>query len=156
MRIVVDSDLAISPSARMLSLPGETRIFTTSGDASRARALTDAGARVERVGISRGRLDLVAVLDALGQAEINDVLVEAGPTLAGAFAMDGLVDQYVIYMAPKLIGDAGRGLLHLAGANALDQARELAIDAIEPVGEDWRIRARPVMRNAAENAVVSG
>ncbi len=150
MRVVVDSHLEITPGARMLSLPGETRIFTLSGDAARARALKDAGGYVEQVGVSGGRLDLGAVLDALGEAEINDVLIEAGPTLAGAFAAARLIDEYILYMAPMLIGDGGRGLLHLPSIKQLDQAHALVIEAIDPVGDDWRIRARPVKEPPAE------
>jgi len=154
MRVVLDSDLEITPSARMLSLPGETRIFTLSADTGRARALVQAGALIERIEARDGRLDLGAVLDALGEAEINDVLVEAGPTLAGAFALAGLVDEYMIYMAPKLIGDAGRGLLQLSGVTALDHAQDLAIDSIEPIGDDWLVRARPVDRDTVADRVI--
>lgn len=150
MRVVVDSHLEITPGARMLSLPGETRIFTLSGDAARVRALKDAGGYVEQVGVSSGRLDLGAVLDALGEAEINDVLIEAGPTLAGAFAAARLIDEYILYMAPMLIGDGGRGLLHLPGIKQLNQAHALMIEAIDPVGDDWRIRARPVKTQPGE------
>ena len=82
------------------------------------------------------------------QQEINDVLVEAGPTLAGSLAEAGCVDEYLLYMAPMLIGDTGRGLVHLPGANRLADARPLEIIAVEPVGSDWRIRARPA---AADN-----
>ena len=60
----------------------------------------------------------------------------------------GCVDEYLLYMAPMLIGDTGRGLVHLPGANRLADARPLEIIAVEPVGSDWRIRARPA---AADN-----
>jgi len=146
LRVVLDSRLAMSPGARMLGLDGDTLVFTTSDDAERVKALEAAGARVERVaadavGLAAG-LDLGAVLSALGAAEINDVLVESGPTLAGALEQAGLVDEYIIYMAPMLLGDNARGLLHLPGVEALADARDLIIDRVEPVGDDWRITAR--------------
>lgn len=147
LRVVLDSQLEITPAARLLTLDGETWIFTASGDSARIAALERAGARVESIGVRGAGLDLAAVLARLGKAEINDVLVEAGPTLAGALAEAGLVDEYVVYMAPKLIGDAGRGLLHLPGVERLADARPLTITAVEPIGGDWRIRARPARKD---------
>ncbi|MES1925689.1 bifunctional diaminohydroxyphosphoribosylaminopyrimidine deaminase/5-amino-6-(5-phosphoribosylamino)uracil reductase RibD [Salinisphaera sp. T31B1] len=148
LRVVVDGNLEITSQARMLGLDGCTRVFTLSGDSKRIAALESAGARIDRVPANNGRADLSAVLTALAEDEINDVLVEAGPTLAGAFARAGLVDEFIIYMAPTLIGHAGRELLRLDGVTELDQALALHIEAIEPVGRDWRIRARPA--NTAE------
>ncbi|ROO29224.1 diaminohydroxyphosphoribosylaminopyrimidine deaminase [Salinisphaera orenii MK-B5] len=148
LRVVVDTHLEITPAARMLEPPGAVRIFTASADDARIDALERAGAAVERVALAGEGLDLPAVLDSLGAQEINDVLVEAGPTLAGSLAEAGCVDEYLLYMAPMLIGDTGRGLVHLPGANRLADARPLEIIAVEPVGSDWRIRARPA---AADN-----
>ena len=104
-----------------------------------------AGATVERVALAGEGLDLPAVLDSLGAQEINDVLV-GGPTLAGSLAEAGCVDEYLSHGA-----DAHRRHrrgLHLPGANRLADARPLEIIAVEPVGSDWRIRARPA---AADN-----
>ncbi|GAB3678354.1 bifunctional diaminohydroxyphosphoribosylaminopyrimidine deaminase/5-amino-6-(5-phosphoribosylamino)uracil reductase RibD [Salinisphaera aquimarina] len=143
LRVVLDSHLEISPSAKLLGLPGDTLVFTASGDRTRIQALQAAGARIEQVGTRGAGLDLAAVMALLGEREINDVLVEAGPTLAGALAQAGLVDEYMIYMAPTLLGDGGRSLLKLPGVQTLADARQLVVDAIEPVGADWRIRARP-------------
>ena len=107
--------------------------------------LEQAGADIVTVGLSDDRLDLRAVLADLGKREINDVLVESGPQLAGALADAGLVDEYVIYMAAKLLGDAGRGLLHMPQIATLADAPQLVIDSVEPVGRDWRITARPAV-----------
>lgn len=146
LRVVLDTRLAIGADARILATPGETLVMTASDDAERAGVLEDAGARVVHVGAGPGGLDLARALAVLGEREINDVLVEAGPTLAGALARAGLVDEFVIYVAPKFIGDAGRGLLSLAGVAGIDDAMALVFDGIEPVGEDLRIIARPAPR----------
>lgn len=143
LRVVLDTWLAITPLAKMLALEGDTRIYTASADGERIEALEQVGAQVTTLAPNGTGMDLAAVLADLGQREINDVLVEAGPTLAGALASDGLVDEYVVYMAPKLLGDAGRGLLHLPQITAIGKAQELTIDSIEPCGRDWRITARP-------------
>lgn len=146
LRVVLDSRLALPATARMLALDGDTLIYTASHDAERIAALEAAGARVQSVQSVQedtAGVKLEVVLAALGAAEINDVLVEAGPTLAGALAEAGLIDQYIFYMAPRLLGDKARGLLHMPGADTLADARDLVIDAVDPVGADWRITARP-------------
>lgn len=143
-RVVLDSQLRMAPQARMLSLAGRTQVFTAqAAEWPAGQALEAAGAAVQQVDAGSGGVQLTQVLDTLGAQGMNDVLVEAGPTLAGALATQGLVDEFVIYMAPQLLGDTGRGLLTLPGAQALTDRIQLHIDAIQPVGRDWRITARP-------------
>ncbi|WP_174236514.1 bifunctional diaminohydroxyphosphoribosylaminopyrimidine deaminase/5-amino-6-(5-phosphoribosylamino)uracil reductase RibD [Stutzerimonas nosocomialis] len=89
------------------------------------------------------RVDLPALLAALGARGANEVLVEAGPRLAGAFAAQGLVDEYRIYVAAKLLGSSARPLLELP-LERMAEARELRIVDLRAVGDDWRITARPV------------
>ena len=144
LRVVLDSQLEINPQARLLALPGGAVIYTASGDKARIALLEQAGAQVVSIGVSGSGLDLPAVLADLASREINDVLIEAGATLAGALAAARLVDEYVIYMAPKLLGDGGRGLLQLPRIQNIADAEALVIDSIEPCGQDWRITARPV------------
>lgn len=145
MRVVLDSRLRTPANARMLGLPGETRIYTAvAAHTPQWQALVAAGAELQNVTADGDHLDLDRVLDDLGEQAINDVLVEAGPTLAGALAAQALVDEYIIYMAPQLLGDGGRGLLTLPGAQALGDRINLSIEDIQPVGDDWRICAQPV------------
>lgn len=143
--VVLDTHLAIAPDARVFETSPRVLIYGASTDGERIAALEQAGADIVTVGLSDDRLDLRAVLADLGKREINDVLVESGPQLAGALADAGLVDEYVIYMAPKLLGDAGRGLLHMPQIATLADAPQLVIDSVEPVGRDWRITARPAV-----------
>lgn len=145
LRVVLDSDLTMRGDARMLGLDGATLVATASDDAERRHALETAGAEFLSVPRSQQGLDLAHVLAALGEREINDVLVEAGPTLAGALTQAGLVDEFVIYVAPMLIGDSGRALMALSGALGLDQAQTLVFDNIEPMGADLKITARPAL-----------
>ncbi|WP_353220144.1 bifunctional diaminohydroxyphosphoribosylaminopyrimidine deaminase/5-amino-6-(5-phosphoribosylamino)uracil reductase RibD [Salinisphaera sp. S4-8] len=143
LAVVLDTHLAMSASARLFETAAGVLVYTASGDRARIDALEQAGAQVVSIDTHDDRVDLDAVLANLGQREINDVLVESGPQLAGALAEAGLVDEYVIYMAPKLLGDGGRGLLHMPRIGSIADARQLAIDTVEPVGADWRITARP-------------
>ena len=88
-----------------------------------------------------GRVDLKALLGLLAARECNEVLVEAGAELAGAFISCGLVDELVIYMAPKLLGSTARPLLDLP-LQTMSASLATEIIDIRAVGDDWRITAR--------------
>lgn len=140
-RIVLDSALRMPVDAAMLSIPGRITVLTCSDDAGKQAALQNAGAEVIQLAESAGRVDLKAVMDWLGEAEVNEVLLETGPTLAGAFIEAGHVDELVCYLAPKLLGDGGRGLLALPGIQSIGQARSMKITDMRAVGPDWCITA---------------
>ena len=141
LRVVLDSGLRTPPEARMLDLPGQTLILCAHAGDNRRAALEAAGASVAAVGERDGRVDLRAALEYLAGLEINEVLLEAGPTLAGSALQAGLVDELVIYMAPHLMGDGGKGLFHLPGLERMQERIELDILDVRPIGRDWRIRA---------------
>src|SRR5690606_39981140 len=93
-----------------------------------AAALMAVGAEVERIAAApAGGVDLEAVLNRLAALEVNELLVEAGPTLAGAFLQAGLVDELVVYLAPHLMGHEGRPLLQLAGISTMAERLPLRI-----------------------------
>ncbi|MNT96315.1 Riboflavin biosynthesis protein RibD [compost metagenome] len=77
----------------------------------------------------------------------NEVLVEAGPRLAGAFAREGLVDEYQLFVAAKFLGSSARPLLELPLAR-MAEAQALKIVEMRAVGDDWRIIAVPERRQA--------
>ncbi len=142
LRVVLDSQLRMAPASRMLALEGQTLVLAARDHASRRQALEQAGAEVAVVG-GDAQVDLAAALALLGEREINEVLVEAGPRLGGALLAAGLVDELVIYMAPHLMGDAARGLFTLPGLERMAQRLPVEMIDIQRVGEDWRITARP-------------
>ena len=90
-----------------------------------------------------GHVDLTALLNELGQRGINELMVEAGPHLAGAFIQAGLVDELYVYMAAKLLGSSAQPLLQLP-IEMMTDAVDLQITDIRAVGADWRIIAKPV------------
>ncbi|WP_095080496.1 bifunctional diaminohydroxyphosphoribosylaminopyrimidine deaminase/5-amino-6-(5-phosphoribosylamino)uracil reductase RibD [Pseudomonas sp. Irchel s3h17] len=90
-----------------------------------------------------GQVDLRKLLVELAARGVNEVLVEAGPRLAGAFAQQGLVDEYQIFIAGKFLGSSARPLLDWPLAQMKD-APELKITEIRAVGDDWRVTAIPV------------
>jgi diaminohydroxyphosphoribosylaminopyrimidine deaminase / 5-amino-6-(5-phosphoribosylamino)uracil reductase len=89
-----------------------------------------------------GRIDLQALLRELAQRHCNEVLVEAGSTLAGSFLRRGLLDEIVVYMAPKLLGSNARPIFELP-LETMSASLALKINDIRAVGRDWRITASP-------------
>lgn len=142
--VVMDRELVIRTDAWLLDPAREPLIFTATDDSERIDQCRAAGARVHQVAQSEPGVDANAVLHTLAaEYEVNDVLVEAGPTLTGALATQGLVDEFVFYLAPKLLGSTGRGALDLPAIDCLAAAHNLVIDRVDPVGPDWRFIARP-------------
>jgi diaminohydroxyphosphoribosylaminopyrimidine deaminase/5-amino-6-(5-phosphoribosylamino)uracil reductase len=144
LRVVVDSRLRFPLTARMLELPGRTLIACSDKDPARRARLQAAGADVRPFAGNAGRVDLSSLLHHLADAEINEVVVEAGPNLAGAFVRAGLVDELVLYLAPHLMGDGARGLFHLPGLECMQDRIALAVTDVRMVGPDLRVRAQPV------------
>jgi len=143
VRVILDSSLRTPPTARLLGLPGTTLILCVDERRERAADLEAAGARVQILPEDRGRVGLRAALALLAEQEINEVLVEAGPTLAGSFVQAGLVDELIIYMAPHLMGDGARGLFSLPGLRRMADRVTLEIRDLRRVGGDLRITALP-------------
>jgi diaminohydroxyphosphoribosylaminopyrimidine deaminase/5-amino-6-(5-phosphoribosylamino)uracil reductase len=148
LRVVLDPQLEMPPQAKMFSQAGATHIMTLDAGMPQAEALRATGAEVTTVAGKDGMLDLVAMLKQLADDDRNEVLIEAGATLSGAMLQAGLLDELVIYMAPLLMGDAARGLLHLPGLEKMADRVDLEISDIRAVGRDWRITARPVERDS--------
>ncbi|MDX9740497.1 MAG: bifunctional diaminohydroxyphosphoribosylaminopyrimidine deaminase/5-amino-6-(5-phosphoribosylamino)uracil reductase RibD [Gammaproteobacteria bacterium] len=140
LRVIADSSLRLPAAARVLDGPGDTLI--AGAIAAPQRGDLDARAGVEVIRLGTGRVDLAALLSLLAERHINEVLLEAGPALCGAMVEAKLVDELVLYVAPKLLGDDARGMFALPGVDRLDRAIALVIDDVRAVGEDWRIVAR--------------
>ncbi len=141
LRVVLDSALRLPPTARILSEPGHTVMIAAEDNPSAQKALEQVGAKVIYLPDNHGRVDLQKVLQWLADGECNEVLLEAGATLAGAMVEAGLVDHYTVYMAPTLLGSDARPLLKLP-LDTMAQQHRLEIESISPVGNDWRIDAR--------------
>jgi len=143
LRVVLDSQLRMPPQAKLLSLPGETLVMTVSSDASARSALEQAGAMVCVVEAQDGVPSRQAVLRELAAREMNEVLLECGPTLAGAFMVAGLVDELVLYVAPHLMGAHARGLFHLPGLEKMQDRIPLQWHDVRQVGDTLRLTLRP-------------
>jgi diaminohydroxyphosphoribosylaminopyrimidine deaminase/5-amino-6-(5-phosphoribosylamino)uracil reductase len=142
LRAIVDSRLRTPPTAKTLSLAGEVVVFTTRGADEAAAQLDRAGARVEQVAARGEHCDLAAVLARLAALEVNDVWVEGGARLNGALLRAGLIDELIVYMAPKLLGDTARGMFAVPALASLADGWEVTLDDCRRVGADLRIVAR--------------
>lgn len=88
-------------------------------------------------------LDLPDVIDWLGAEEYNEVLFECGPTLNGALLKAGLVDEWLIYLAPKVLGSSAQGAFTLAEMVRLAECPELALKSHMQLGPDLRLTLKP-------------
>jgi len=146
LRVLLDRRLRTPPAARLLGSGGDVLIFTelaALADAARGAALGARGARIESLPAEGERLALGAVLERLGELEVNELLVEAGPTLSGELVRQSLVDELLLYVAPKLLGDKARPLLELAEPAGLSAARAFTLLDTHTFGDDLRLRLRP-------------
>lgn len=139
VRVVIDSRNRVTPQHRIVQQPGETWLARTRmGDEAWPQA-----AEQLIVPEHNGHLDLVVLMMQLGKRQINSVWVEAGAQLAGALLQAGLVDELIVYLAPKLLGDSARGLFHLPGLEALADAPQLTFKEIRHVGPDVCLHLAP-------------
>ena len=88
---------------------------------------------------NQGETRLQSLMAELGKRQINTLWVEAGATLAGALIAENLVDELIIYMAPKLLGDQARDLCHLPNLTQLADAPLWQLQSCEPVGDDLKL-----------------
>jgi diaminohydroxyphosphoribosylaminopyrimidine deaminase/5-amino-6-(5-phosphoribosylamino)uracil reductase len=152
LRVVLDAALRMPPDSRMLAGGGAVLILTAPGIgsasaeiASRRARLSERGALIEEVPAAADGegLELAAVLDVLGRREINELLVEAGPRLSGALLRGQLLDELLVYIAPKLLGPQARALAELAQIHRMEDAPGFTIVEVLKIGEDVRLTLRP-------------
>jgi diaminohydroxyphosphoribosylaminopyrimidine deaminase/5-amino-6-(5-phosphoribosylamino)uracil reductase len=148
LRVVADGRARTPLASRVLDGDAPTLVAVAEDAPGNAAAL-EAITSVVRLPRARTGLDLHALLAELRDREIVSVLLEGGPTLAGAFLAEGLVDRVVAYLAPTLFG-AGAAALGDAGVTTLAEAHHLDIEDVTTMGPDLRITA--AVRDRAEVA----
>lgn len=140
LRVVLDSKQQLRPNAKVLQSHARTLVVSARPEPD--PVLAEAGVEQMSIPGEDGRVDLLKLLFELGRRQCNEVLVEAGSALAGAFLRRGLLDEVVIYMAPKLMGSEARPLFELP-LQSMSAQLPLTITDMRAVGNDWRITARP-------------
>jgi diaminohydroxyphosphoribosylaminopyrimidine deaminase/5-amino-6-(5-phosphoribosylamino)uracil reductase len=139
VRIVLDSQWRTPPSARILQPPGQVLLVGAAAMNDDARRLREAGAELMQLPGADGRVDLTTLLGALAQRQVNELHLEAGARLSGAFVQAGLVDEWLIYLAPRLLG-AGAGMVALDGLTRISDGPELHFTEARLLGPDLRLR----------------
>lgn len=142
LRVILDSRYRTPPNARILAGPGEVLVIGAGADVRRT-ALEAGGARVETAALDASRVDLMATLRRLGELEINEVWVEAGPTLNGALLAGGLIDELVVYMAGSVLGSDARGMFDIEPLASLAERPRLRLQNVRRIGDDLRLIYTP-------------
>lgn len=142
LRVLVDSLRRVPLEQRFFREAGPTLVISTSAEQAADDYLA-AGSELLAVPGADGKVDLQAVLQTLAARGCNEVLVEAGAGLSGAFWRAGLVDELIVYMAPRLLGSQARPLMQLP-FESMSEAMDVAVTDMRAIGQDWRITARPI------------
>ena len=148
--VVVDSRLQTPPDAHLFIAARACSIYAASSFdtdfEARKHALEARGATVLNLPGAGGKVDLAAMLRDLGQRGINELHVEAGHKLNGSLLREGLVDELLVYLAPKLLGP-GLGMANIGPLSDLAQAQSLEFSSVERVGPDLRVLAQVAGRD---------
>ena len=150
--VVVDSKLDMPLNAKLLDTQGfgdqarQIWIYTAidphnAQQAEKRSALTARGATVIDLPNPSGKVDLAGMLRDLARREINELHVEAGHKLNGSFIREGLVDEYLLYIAPQLLGP-GQGMANLPALTTLSDSVKLAFHTVDRIGPDLRLLLR--------------
>lgn len=142
-RAVLDSRFRLPPLAKIRTLPGRVMVLGLETQAQAAEKLRNAGVEVHLLPPGpENRVDIHAAVDLLGELQFNEVMVEAGATLNGVLLDEGLMDEWIIYLAPCVLGDQGRGLFHLPKLQYMADRFELRLVETRQVGSDLRLTLR--------------
>lgn len=139
LRVILDSQAKTPPDARIFTQPGKTLLICAPG----TNPCPSLPGLLQNVEHSADGLDLNQVLRHLSDLHINEALIEAGPTLAGAFLSSGLVDEVILYQAPVGLGQQARPLLELPGVQRLADKLEFEFTEVRQIGADLRLRLVP-------------
>ncbi len=149
LRVLVDSRLDAPADARLFAPPGDVLVYAaalvSSAGAERLAALRERGIEVVRKPGPGDKVDLAAMLADLAARGVNELHVEAGHKLNGSLLRDGLVDELLVYLAPRLIG-LGREMAAFGPLTDLAEAMAFEFIDVQRVGADIRLRARPPHR----------
>ena len=150
LRVIVDSRLQTPADCKMLDASilqhSPVLIAYAYDQHQRADQLKAAGAELILLADSADKVDLKRLLEVLAQRGINEVLVEAGQGLNGALLHAGLIDEFVFYYAPKLMGDVAKAMFAMPELTEMQQAVDLQVLDVRLVGPDIRLQAKPMVK----------
>ena len=147
IKVVLDSELRIPLDSHIITSGGQLLVFTLSNDLSKIGALIELGVEViqyddaDESASGEDGIDLNKVLEELARWQCNEVLVEAGQTLSGAFLQAGLVDELVLFYAGSLLGDQAKSMFSFNEPLPFTNKIEFRIDSVEMIGPDIKVSA---------------
>ena len=152
IRVVLDPNLSMPTDAKMLSLPGRTILMTSKETTERSPELVEMfhskGIEMVAVAAQDDRLDIESILHYLAEVEeVNEVMVESGAIVAGAFMESGFVDELHCFIAPSLMGHCAKPMFVLPGIEEMDQKLNFTIQEMDKFGEDIRVILVPKKEN---------
>ena len=145
LRIIIDSQLRTPFNCNMLSTIEQAAVLIVyaTDPQQHHKALAALGTELLCLPDEQGRVDLKALLKHLAAMDVNDIFLEAGHGLNGAFLHAHLIDELILYYAPKLMGAEAKGMFAIPGLTDMQQAIDLQIIDIRQFGQDIRVRAKP-------------
>ena len=148
IRVILDPNLSMPLDAKMLSLPGRTILMTSRETVERnpevVEEIHNAGIEMAAVSAEGDRLDIESVLSYLAEVEkINNVMVETGAIVAGAFIQAGFVNELHCFMAPTLMGEQAKPMFALPGVETMQDRIHFDLKSIDRFGEDVRMVFTP-------------
>ena len=146
--VIVDSQLETPPSAKLFqhSQPGaktprKVWIYAAKDHPEKRQALEALGAHIALLPNPQGKVDLPALMSDLARREVNELHVEAGHKLNGSLIREACVDEFLVYLAPKMLG-MGQGMAHWGPLQDLSQGMSLVFTETQLIGKDLRVLAR--------------
>ncbi|MDO6693966.1 bifunctional diaminohydroxyphosphoribosylaminopyrimidine deaminase/5-amino-6-(5-phosphoribosylamino)uracil reductase RibD [Aliiglaciecola sp. 3_MG-2023] len=136
LRIILDGKNQLNDNLKMFDLPGQNLIINR-----KPNPLLRASVEQVQIASVGNKLDLAAMLRVLADKQLNEVWVEAGGMLAGALVQQNLVDELILYQAPKLLGDKGQNLFVMDELTQMNQAKRLKWSSVRMVGDDLKMVA---------------
>ncbi len=140
LRVIADSELRMPADARLFAEPGDILIAVSRDVSPQRRQIFSARASIVSFKAADGRVDCEKLLAFLAQQEINEVLVEAGPTLLGRLLQAQLIDEIVVYLAPAILGDSAMGMLRVPPIEALSDRYGGRFTDLRLIGDDVCLR----------------
>lgn len=144
VRVVMDSNHRIRPYHKLFSVPSAVWLV---GAENKIRDLSRYSNFVDAIYLDAQQNQLAALMDELGQRQMNTIWIEAGANLAGSLISADLVDELIVYIAPKLLGDQARGLCHMPDLHRLADAPHWELISSEKIGEDIKMVYYPKSQN---------
>ncbi|MCY4218250.1 MAG: bifunctional diaminohydroxyphosphoribosylaminopyrimidine deaminase/5-amino-6-(5-phosphoribosylamino)uracil reductase RibD [Gammaproteobacteria bacterium] len=142
-RVVLDSQMSISHTAKILDDSAKVFVFTIANPSRYKQLNCISNLEIISSYNKENRVELVEMLKECGKRQMNTILVEAGPSLAGNFLKQGLVDELVLYLAPSFLGNDALAMFNLPQITELSEKIQMSITHVESLGSDIKIVLTP-------------